>query len=315
MEQLELLRNIYKGAGTLQQRLEWKAEYWQNYADNSERRIGKPLFDMSLEERYQYQALEENSKVGTLKGVDCPLCKNRGYKYIIHEGELAYCECSCMSQRKNIQRAKESPLNGLFRRCKLNNFEIEEPWKKEMLGKVKKYLVQNEFSFLYLGGKSGTGKTHLAIAAIFELMQRGIECLSVGWREASRDLKMQMTEYGQYSSYLKKIKNVKVLHIDDFLWQPTGGMPSDEDMRLAKEIIDYRGNNGLKTIITSNWTLKDLTVMSEVIGGRIYEFCGTVNNFAYTVPADAKSHRLIKLKEIPAEEAEEELPNWHGWVK
>ena len=55
--------------------------------------------------------------------------------------------------------------------------------------------------------------------------------------------------------------------------------------------------------------------MSEVIGGRIYEFCGTVNNFAYTVPADAKSHRLIKLKEIPAEEAKEELPNWHGWVK
>lgn len=316
MEQFELLKKIYQGKGTLQERVEWKAEYWNYYADDFERRIGKPLFDMTFNEQQQYHVLQENSVQGTLKGVDCPLCKNRGYRYILlNDGLTAICNCVCTKARENLQRTEESPLIGLFRRCKLNNFEVGEPWKREMLGKVKKFLTQNEFSFLYLGGKSGTGKTHLAIAAVYEFMQRGIDCLSAGWRELSRDLKMQMTEYGKYSRLLKRVKTVAVLHLDDFLWQPTGGLPTDEDLRLAKEIIDYRGNNGLKTIITSNWTLKDLTVMSEVIGGRIYEFCGTVNNFAFTVPADAKSHRLIKLKEIPAEEAEEELPNWHGWVK
>lgn len=314
---MELIRNIYQGKGTLQQRVEWKAEYWKSYASTFERRIGKPLYDMSYEERQQYIVLQENSVQGTLKGVNCPLCKNRGYFYRLLNGEVAYCECVCSVARENIHRTEESPLIGLFRRCALNNFEINEPWKREMLGKVKKFLTQNEFTFLYLGGKSGTGKTHLAIAAVYEFMQRGADCLSEGWRELSRDLKMQMTEYGKYSYLLKKVKNVAVLHLDDFLWQPTGGLPTDEDMRLAKEIIDFRGNNGLKTIITSNWTLKDLTVMSEVIGGRIYEFCGTVNNFVYTVPADAKSHRLVKLKEISEEEEEEEeeMPNWHRWSK
>lgn len=297
----ELFSMLLSGTGTEEQR----REYINRYQEESERKMGKPLFDMNAEEFEQYKALEENLSFGRLEGDRCRLCRNKGYT-VVREGKYTiHRKCSCMARRNGEHIDEEQrEFENLLTTRTFENFKINGEWQKELLKRTKAWTRQAAYPFLYLGGKTSTGKTHLAIAALYSLIQRGFSGKYVSWRKESRDLKMRMTEYGYYEPKLKALKSVSVLLIDDFLWQPNNAIPSDEDFRLAKEIIDARSNLNLLTIFTSNYTLRDLTEITEEIGSRIYQACGSAKNFALTVAKEAKNYRMQiqpTLLEIEAE--------------
>lgn len=297
----ELFSLLLRGAGTEPQR----QEYIARYQEEAERKMGKPLFELTAEEFEQYKALEENLSFGRLEGYKCRLCRNKGYTVVRDGIYTIHRACTCMTRRSHGEVSEEQrEFENLLTTRTFENFKINSEWQKDMLKRAKAWTRQTEYPFLYIGGKTSTGKTHLAIAALYSLMQRGFAGKYVSWRKESRDLKMRMTEYGYYDSKLKALKTATVLLIDDFLWQPNGAMPSDEDFRLAKEIIDARSNIRLMTIFTSNYTLRDLTEITEEIGSRIYQACGSTKNFVLTVGKEAKNYRMQiqpTLMEIEAE--------------
>jgi hypothetical protein len=95
--------------------------------------------------------------------------------------------------------------------------------------------------------------------------------------------------------------------IDDFLWVQKGE-PSEEDFKLAKEIVEERQAAGIRTIFTANWTIKQLNSLSEVIGGRIYESCGSKTNFALTFGKETKNYRARTQQRLTLLDDEEETP-------
>lgn len=300
-EELNLFALLLRGVATDEQ----KRTYWKKYADPTEKRLGKPLWAMSMADFDEYTILEENMQYGKEQGGNCKLCRNRGY-VVQKDGKYKrYVECGCMEQRKQKQMIENSGFAELITSKTFENFKIDEAWRKEKLHIVKTWTNQSVYPFLFLGGKSGAGKTHLAIAAFYSLVQRGVRGIFISWRAEIRDLKMRMTEVGFYDEKLRGLKTVPLLLIDDFLWT-NGGNPTEEDFKLAKEIIEQRQANGLRTIFTTNWTIKDVNRMSEVIGGRIYESCGSKTNFVLTFGAETKNYRARTqptLLEITDEES------------
>lgn len=286
---VRLFNLLLQGGGTEEQ----KRLYWERYADQAEKQLGKPLWDMDAEEFEEYKILEENQSYGTEDGGSCNLCRNRGY-IVRRDGQYTrYASCSCMEQRKQSREVQNSGYAEKITSQTFEKFTITEPWQKQALQTVKAWTRQTHFPFLFLGGRSGAGKTHLAVAAFYNLIQRGVRGKFISWREQSRELKMRMKEAEAYDAKIRELKFVPLLLVDDLLWANGGGL-SEEDFKLAKEIIDVRQANGLRTIFTANWTIKDLIELSEVIGGRIYEGCGSSTNFVLTFGGDTQNHRARK---------------------
>ena len=79
---------------------------------------------------------------------------------------------------------------------------------------------------------------------------------------------------------------VDVLYIDDFF----KGKISDTDKTLAFDIINYRFNNNLVTIISSELLLNDLINIDAAIAGRIKQMAGDyIVQIAYD---DERNYRL-----------------------
>lgn len=289
-KELYLFGLLLKGKATKEQ----AREYWQKYADPTEKRLGKPLWAMDESEFDEYNILDENLRYGKEEGGYCKLCRKRGYTVQKDGNYKRYVICRCMEQRRQNKEIANSGYAELITSKTFGNFTVNEEWQSNALRTVKTWAVQNRYPFLYLGGKSGAGKTHLAIAAFYSLVQRGVRGKFISWRAESRDLKMRMTEVGYYDSKIQELKKIPLLLIDDFLWT-NGATPSEEDFKLAKEIIEERQANERRTIITANWTIKQMNGMSEVIGGRIYQACGSQTNFAFTYGSEAKNYRARNL--------------------
>ena len=275
-----------------------RREYMERYVDQEEKVIGKPLFEMTENEQEAYKCLTFNSGWGKLEGKPCPVCRNKGFM-LVRDGKYTVsrsCECT---KWRNVEGAmKRSEGYDLLSAKTFENFKLAQPWQKALIARVKAWTRQGEYPFLYLGGKTGTGKTHLAVAALSVMMRKGEDVEFMSWRSDSRDLKMSMTEFPVYRSKLERFKRSAVLMIDDLLWTPKGGAPTDEDFRLAKEIIDVRTARGLKTIITANYTVRGLCELTEEIGGRINYAAGGIKNFAITIGESAENYRMGKLPTV-----------------
>lgn len=291
----ELVKQCCIGKGTPKQ-----IEYYRAKSMSPEEVVfGKPVFEMNMREFLEFCVLSENMKQGNLPYGNCPKCKNKGYIVGLDEEGNEYMEdCSCMEKRKNMQQLEDSEYSALLRKCTFERFNLKELWQKEALRKCKEWTQQTRFPLLYLGGKTGAGKTHLAVAAFRVAIMRGLRGKFISWRTMSRDLKMNMTS-PDYERKMWSLKKMPLLLLDDFFWSPKGAIPSDEDFRLAKEIIDARFYNGRKTIITSNFTAQDIYTMSEEMSGRLNEFSGGDKNFMLTFGNEIANYRYnIALEKI-----------------
>lgn len=283
---------------------EEKAEYKARYMEPEERIYGKAVFEMTAKEFLEYNVLRENMQSGNLKYGDCPKCKNKGYIVGIDGAGNEYMEdCECKQKRENMEALNHSEYSALLRRCTFERFTLKEDWQREVLSRCKDWTKQTRFPLLYLGGKTGAGKTHLAVASFRIAVMRGNHGQFVSWRTMSRDLKMNMTS-PEYERRIREMKYVPLLLIDDLFWAVKGGIPSDEDFRLAKEIIDARFYNKRKTIITSNFTPKGMYTLSEEMSGRINEFSGGTKNFSLTFKGEYENYRF-KMELLETQESED----------
>ena len=66
-----------------------------------------------------------------------------------------------------------------------------------------------------------------------------------------------------------KFKNAPVLFIDDFL----KGKLTESDVNVVYEIVNYRYNNKLPVIISTEKTLDELINFDEAIASRLIEMC------------------------------------------
>lgn len=235
------------------------------------------------------QADTVNAMAGDLKGYDCPHCRNRGYTMIVRpDGTLACRVCSCDTIRRCINRMERSGLKASIQERRLDAFQVKEPWQ-EALKKTAEQFVREPKGWLLYCGQPGSGKTHLCTAVCRELLYKGMQVYYAGWRDEVQWLKNYHTDPAEREKRLREIKTSQVLYIDD-LFKSGGDAPTAADLSIAFEILNYRYQNRLITIISTELSPEDLVTLDEATGSRIIEAAS--GNIAFVMPSRARNYRL-----------------------
>ena len=230
-----------------------------------------------------------NDTIGDLKDYDCKICKNKGYVGVEISGQMAMRPCKCIPVRKAIRLMSQSGIKTAYT---LKDFKVKFLWQRNMLNTAEKFLEDTDGNWFYAGGQVGSGKTMICTAIINELLKRLIPCKYMLWRDEVVRLKANVNEAEEYKELIEPLKKMQVLYIDDFFKTEKGKMPTQADINLAFEIINYRYNNPrLITIISCERNVVDLLDIDEAVGSRIYQRTKKFNIF---VDRDVKkNYRLF----------------------
>ena len=243
-----------------------------------------------------------NDGVGHLHekdGYDCPICHNQGLLYRRDEntGTLLSWQCTCKKERAAI-RTKQA--NGAPKKSEHQTFDTynaDTDWRQEFKQSAMSFTqncIDGSLGWFFIGGQPGSGKTHLANAIQNVLIGADKRVLYMSWREESARLKALLNSDG-YTPAVQKYKAAEVLFIDDFLKtrreaNGTYCLPTDGDMNLAFEIIKYRDENNLVTVLTSEFTVNAIHEFDQSVGGRIKQRCGA---YCFNIlPDSGKDYRL-----------------------
>ncbi len=231
--------------------------------------------DTTAKEASELKCKGENDKAGNLNdtdGYDCKICKNRGFLTVPYEKNGFYLEkqktCDCQQIRSTIRILHESGLKDVVKRSTFDKYIADTDWRKDIKDRAIDFVKNSSENWFYIGGKARSGKTHICTAIAREFIYKRLNVRYMSWIDVSRRLKSNVADNEKYTQEINEYKNADVLYIDD-LFKTN---PTDADIRLAYEILNYRYNNRkLITIISSEKFLSEIIKTDCAIGGRINE--------------------------------------------
>jgi DNA replication protein DnaC len=193
---------------------------------------------------------------------DCPLCRGTGWNLVARKdgvpGNLAVvCECGTEERAEKAMERARVPKR--YEHCDFESFSTDigatqqqqslKAAKLQVEGFLRDYPAIEQG--LLLAGPSGVGKTHLAVAALKELIHRGHAGLFCDYREllkeiqASYNAASESTEMG----ILEPIRTAEILVLDDL----GASKPSDWVRDIVSIVLNARYNEKRTTLITTNY--------------------------------------------------------------
>jgi DNA replication protein DnaC len=212
----------------------------------------------------------------------CPLCEGTGWKSVSRSAErrVTRCDCHLQARAKSLLAATRIPKR--YEHCELCNFEFDGPHRYLAHARlaackfVEEYPIDN--AGLLLIGTIGTGKTHLAVGIIKELvLSKGIHCLFYDYRELLKQIQNSYNDSVKATELevLRPIFETEVLVLDEL-----GAVkPTEWVWDTVSLILNTRYNDNRTTIITTNFDDKAAGGISgargaareETLGDRIGE--------------------------------------------
>ena len=243
---------------------------------------------------------ESEGHLNSLDGIDCPLCRNRGYAEEVRFNGYCYSilvECQCQKRRKSWRRLQNSGMAGSIRRQTFESFEVTSAWQERIRKKAEQYVHDEEDRWFYIGGAVGCGKTHICTAICGQLLAGNKSVRYMCWPEESVRLKGLVNEE-EYNSRVRGYKECEVLYIDDLFKlgrARAAGGPSDADVKLAYQIINARYIARKKTILSSEWLMDELMDFDEATASRIYEMS---KGYALQIARDkGRNYRFLESEQ------------------
>lgn len=236
-------------------------------------------------------------------GYDCPLCHNKGQLQCVAEENgvpLTWIRpCKCAKTRATIRRMRRSGLKDIIRDYTFEKFQADEPWQQTIKTAAQAYAEARK-GWFFIGGQSGSGKTHICTAICREALLRGQEVRYMLWRDEIIRIKSVANLAEEYAAVIGPYKNAEILYIDDLFKTgkaPDGHeqRPTSADVNAAFEILNFRYNAKLPTVLSSECTISDLLEIDEAVAGRIVE--AAVNAFSLK-PDRSRNYRLRKAVEL-----------------
>ncbi len=218
--------------------------------------------------------------------------------------------CECGDTDRGTRVLDRARIPGRYRHCDFDNYETDVPynagspadlsaWNQNL--QQAKILVQSlarDFTVdvergLLLMGTCGTGKTHLAVAALKEIVQRGHGGLFYDYRELLKEIQDSYNAESQFTEMgvLEPVLRTEVLLLDDL----GASKPSPWALETVGHILNARYNANRMTLLTTNFLdtpagprerRSDRGVpmtedsLSDRVGSRIrsrlYEMCRTI---------------------------------------
>lgn len=181
-----------------------------------------------------------------------------------------------MGIRGDLQRMERSGLKNLVEQYTFDRFVDQEPFQKKLKAGALDFLRNHDRQWFFAGGQVGAGKTHLCTAIAVAFLKKGMGVRYMMWCDDSAKLKSVVNDCEEYERRIQPLKTIPVLYIDDFFKtslddKGSKKMPTQADIRLAFEILNYRYNNNCITILSSEWTVDEILHCDEAVGSRIYQ--------------------------------------------
>lgn len=198
-------------------------------------------------------------------------------------------DCEKITQYRQdwIKKNKEaSGLQELLTK-RVQDFNATDEWQKAIKQMAVEYISDcaqkignhERCNWLMFIGQSGSGKTHLCASISNWLLSKNRRVLYVRYVELSNAI--SNFDY----NLLERAKHVPILYLDD-LYKSRNKL----DDKAIFDLIDYRYNQDLQTIISCENTSNELIEINEAVLGRIIEKC---NGFFFEIQKDhGKNYRL-----------------------
>lgn len=200
----------------------------------------------------------------------CSLCEDRG---IVLQGDVAY-PCKCMHQKRLENMFRHARMARGLLNCRFENFK-----KEYYYGKDKSYLesalkalqaaqefvessLRNSHGLgLMLTGPVGAGKTFLAASIANALMEHEKQVLFLVVPDLLDQLRATFKSDESELDLLDNAREIPILILDDL----GAHNYTDWTRNRIYSIINYRLNEQLPTVITTNLSLEE---MEEHLGLR-----------------------------------------------
>ena len=264
--------------------------------------------------------------------LDCPICQGSGWKVVertaagaqalaaaataragssIGEPKMVWAvPCDCTAGDRTERALARARVPERYRHCDFESYDKDLPydhrsadelaaWNRSLAqakltvqGFVREFPNNTEHGLLLMG-PCGVGKTHLAVAALKEIVLRGHNGLFYDYRELLKEIQDSYNPESQATemSVLEPVLTAELFLLDDL----GSSKPSAWALETVGHILNTRYNEKRFTIITTNYvdaesrklldseqkreeTLEDR--VGRRIRSRLYEMCRTVEVFA-----------------------------------
>lgn len=220
----------------------------------------------------------------------CEFCSDTGWEVIVGEGARP---CRCRAKDRHATLLTRACIPTRYEDCTLlnyhpqgDNLKFDEVFQTQSYALNDAQTLVREYPMLEMGlllmGPCGVGKTHLAVATIKALIDKGISCLFYDFRDLLKEIQGSYNSVSQSSELgvLAPVYEAEVLVLDEL-----GAMkPTDWVRDTMTQIINNRYNDQKVTILTSNYldepTNPNEESLTERVGvrlrSRLHEMCKTV---------------------------------------
>ena len=254
-----------------------------------------------LQAQSEYDQTQIDSELSSSSETEvCPLCFGTGVEIVQGKGARP---CACRASDSKLKTLMAARIPPRYAACSLNNFKSENNSSQNIAFRYACRLVLDypavDRGLLFMGSV-GVGKTHLAVAILKGLLEKGVACL---FYESGALLKQIQDSYNPISNtselrVLAPVYQAEVLVMDEL----GSTIPTDWVRDTIYQIINTRYNDKKLTIFTTNYLdevvpveqpdeptranrklsnrTKELTTLEERIGtrlrSRLYEMCTKV---------------------------------------